>query len=57
MRTLPAAAVSKGDTIRVNDDEVTVTKIENATPVAGRITWNGSIEIGAGVRVEVVRLA
>lgn len=56
MRTTPAAAVQKGDTILVNDDEVTVTKIENSTPVGGRITWNGHIEIGAATRVEVVRL-
>jgi hypothetical protein len=60
MRTLPAAAVQKGDVVKVNDAEVRVIRVHNGEPVAGRITWDTDkepVEIGGAVRVEVVRLA
>ena len=65
MRTLPAAAIQKGDTVRLEtangeNVELTVAKVNNSTPHAGRITWldekDKPYEIGAAVRVEVVKL-
>lgn len=66
-RTLPAAAVQKGDTVRFLDGlkaepgEVTVARIENSTPVPGLISWtdtNGRHwTVSAADRVEVVRLS
>lgn len=64
MRTLPAAALIKGDVIKLpdayGDEDATVTKVENATPEAGRVTVHlydgGTIELSAALRVEVVKL-
>lgn len=65
MRFLPAAAITAGDTVRLETAheervEVTVAKVQNGTPYAGRITWldgdDNPYEIGAAVRVEVVKL-
>lgn len=40
MRTIIAVAVQKGDTVRLESGkEVTVAKVNNATPIVGRITW------------------
>lgn len=65
MRTLTAAAIQKGDTVRLETThgesvELTVFRIHNATPIAGRITWENEAgkpyEIGAAVRVAIVKL-
>lgn len=62
---LPAGAIHKGDTVRLDAGtdtsvEVKVAKVEHSTPIAGRITWTDgkgkTYELGAAVRVEVVKL-
>lgn len=60
MRTLAAAAVQKGDVVRVSGHEIRVVRVHNSEPSPGRITWDTDVEpveIGAATRVEVVRLS
>lgn len=72
MRTLPAAAITAGDVVVVTSSpadgaftdrearlEVTVRRVRNADPVAGRIVWEtdeGEVAVGAADLVEVVSL-
>lgn len=61
-RRLPAAAIVKGDRVRLgeSDPEVTVQRIHNADPEPGRIRWEtdaGDLIVGAATRVEVLHLA
>lgn len=60
MRMLPAAAIPKGSVVLLEGADFDIQKVENATPMPGRITWTSqagrSVEVGGAQRVEVVSL-
>ena len=64
MKTLPAAAIHEGTIVRLphNEgfDEFKIIKVENATPIPGKITWHTdtqqSVTVPAGLRVDVVEM-
>lgn len=64
MRILVAAAVPEGAVVRLpygnTFDEFKITRIENSTPVAGKITWYTdtlqSMVVPASLRVDVKEL-
>lgn len=60
MRKLPAAAIPKGTVVLLDGAHFGIQKVENATPVAGRITWVSQVgrrvEVGGADRIQVVSL-
>ena len=66
-RTLPAAAIQKGDEVtfldNLRDDpgSIVVARIENSTPTAGLMAWEDTRgrywTVSASERVAIVRLA
>jgi hypothetical protein len=67
-RLLHAAAIAKGDQVRIPDDTPvgpsamvhTIKQIENGTPETGKITWTTDtglkVVIGAATRVAILNL-
>ena len=64
MKTLVAAAIPEQTIVRLpykgGFDKFKIIKIENATPIPGKITWSTdtqqSVTVSAGLRVDVVEL-
>lgn len=64
MRTLPAAAIQAQTIVRLPHnggfDKFKILKVENSTPIPGKITWHTdtqqSIIVGGSLRVDVVAL-
>lgn len=64
MKTLVAAAIPEQSVVRLPHnggfDKFKIVKIENSTPITGKITWHTdtqqSVTVQAGLRVDVVSL-
>jgi hypothetical protein len=64
MSSLVAAAIKEQTTVRIpynrGFDKFKILKVENATPIPGKITWhtdtNRSITVSACLRVDIVAL-
>ena len=64
MKTLVAAAIPEQTIVRLpyngGFDQFKILKVENGTPISGKITWSTdtqqSVTVSAGLRVDVVEL-